>query len=267
MLAILLVVASIVDPTPSPALKTIVRVHSSTLCTALKNSVLPLTQGLQANDRLVESSKPLLLQMSEDFLPVSGVGRSFGKATARFGGAHDPNAALLLDNEHLEKLTSEIVHNLALIDSMLNDPARFPTTTRPDDDQKVALLKAQMQAIADQQRAALNTLYGLSDTLSLQTLVAKGDGLQGAGGGGGAKVSAADQQVSFQDVLSASDRGRGAPVDPTVDQDPAVSQAPTAFANSPMVRFYLGVVEDQKKIASAEGAFTQTVLASAKTCD
>jgi hypothetical protein len=268
LLATFLLSMETLQPAPSPTLKTIIRVHSSSLCTTLKSSVLYLTQGLQANDRLVENSKPLLLQMGSDFLPVSEVGKSFGKRQSRFGGAHDPSAALLLDNQHLMKLASEIVHNLAIIDAALNDPTRFPPTAMVDDDRDLLLLKTQLQAIADQQRKVLNMLYGLSDTLSLQGLVAQGDGLQGTSGGGGAKAQGGqgDQDISFQDVLSAADRGRSGPVDPTVDQDPAVSQAPSALANNPMVRFYLGVAEDQKGIASAEIAFTQTVVTAAKTC-
>jgi hypothetical protein len=267
MLAILLLLAgTVAEPAPSPPLKTITRVHASPLCTTLKGSVLFLTQGLQANDRLIESSKPLLLQMGQDFIPVSDVGKSFGARARRFAGAHDPSPALLLDNEHLAELTNEIVHNFAIIDAMLNDPERFPTT-KSDDDQKVLLLKAELQAVADRQRGALNILYGLSDTLSLQELVAKGDGMQGAtGGGGAAGAGQADQDVSFRDILSASDRGRGLPVDPTVDQDPAVSQAPSSLSNNPLVRFYLGVAEDQKNVASAENVFTQTVLAAVKFC-
>ena len=99
--------------------------------------------------------------------------------SARFGGAHDPSPALILDNQHLVKLTNEIVHNLAIIDNTLNDPTRFPAVEKTDADKEALLLKAQLQAVADQQRIILNELYGLSDTLSLQELVAKGDGMQG----------------------------------------------------------------------------------------
>ena len=166
------------------------------------------------------------------------------------------------------KLTNEIVHNLAIIDALLNDRSRFPIVAKTEGDKEALLLKAQLQAVADQQRKILNVLYGLSDTLSLQELVAKGDGMQGAtgGGGSGAQVGQGDQDVSFQDVLSASARGRGGPVDPTVDQDPAISQAPTELSNSPIARFYLGVAEQQRSTASAENALTQTVLDVAATC-
>jgi hypothetical protein len=268
---ILAVVVAAPAETPAPAptaLKTIITVRSTQLCTATASTTLHTIQGLQANDRLIESSKPLLLEMGRDFIPVSEVGNSFGKRNTHFGGAHDPSPALVLDNQHLVKLTSQLVHNLAIIDSLLNDPSRFPTAAKTDADREALLLKAQLQAVADQQRKALNILYGLSDTLSLQELVAKGDGMQGAASGGasGARVGQSDQDVSFQDVLSASARGSGAPVDPTVDQDPAVSQAPTELSNNPMARFYLGVAEQQSSTASAEGALTQTVLNVAAAC-
>jgi hypothetical protein len=255
-------------PAPAPAaLKTIITVRSTQLCTAVASTVLHTIQGLQANDRLIESSKPLLVKMGIDFIPVSEVGSSFGKRSARFGGAHDPSAALILDNQHLAKLIDEIVHNLALIDKVLSDTAHFPAVPKTDTDRTALLLKAQLQAVADEQRKNLNILYGLSDTLSLQTLVAKGDGMQGAtGGGSGAQVSQGDQDLSFHDVLSASARGRGAPVDPTADQDPAISQPPTELTNSPLARFYVGVAEQQRNTASAESALTQTVLNVAEVC-
>ncbi len=43
-----------------------------------------------------ESSKPMLVQMGKDYLRVSQVGVPMGKS-ARFGGAHDPNPALIFD--------------------------------------------------------------------------------------------------------------------------------------------------------------------------
>ena len=256
-------------PAPLPiALKTIITVRSTQLCNATATTVMYTIQGLQANDRLVESSKPLLLEMGRDFIPISEVGNAFGKRTSHFGGAHDPSPALILDNQHLIKLTNQIVHNLAIIDSLLNDRSRFPTVAKTDSDKEALLLKAQLEAVADQQRKILNVLYGLSDTLSLQELVAKGDGMQGAtgGGGSGAQVGQADQDVSFQDILSASARGRSGPVDPAVDQDPAISRPPTELSNSPIARFYFGVAEQQRSTASAENALTQTVLNVAATC-
>ncbi len=267
---ILAVIAAPVEtPAPAPtALKTIITVRSTQLCTATATTVLHTIQGLQANDRLIESSKPLLLETGRDFIPVSEVGNAFGKRTSHFGGAHDPSPALLLDSQHLVKLTDEIIHNLAIIDSILNDQTRFPATAKTDVDKEELLLKSELQAIADRQRKTLNILYGLADTLSLQELVAKGDGMQGASGGGGTgvQVGQSDQDVSFRDVLSASARGRSGPVDPTVDQDPAVSQAPTELSNSPIARFYLGVAEEQRSTASDENTLTQTVLAVAATC-
>jgi hypothetical protein len=273
MLAALLVAlsADVPVPTPSasPLLKTIIIERTTPLCSTLKNSVLDTITGLQANDRVVERSKPVLLQMGKDYIPISEVGKPFGKKSANFGGAHDPSPALLLDNQHLEKLIGAIVHNLAVLDAILNDPTRWPAQVKTDDERAESLLKSQLQAVADQQRETLNTLSGLSATLSLQQLVAAGDGLQGTANGGGAaggQVGQSDQDISFQDILSASDRGRGAYIDPTVDTDPAISVAPTDLTNSPLLRFYWGVSAEQKNTASAEQTLTQTVVADAATC-
>ena len=171
---VLLLAVSTLQPatTPTP-LKTIVRVHSSPLCSALTGTIKYTIEGLQANDRLVESSRPLLLQMGKDFIAYGARGKG------HFGGAHDTNPALILDNEHLAKLANEIVHNLAMIDTILNDQTRFPAAATTDDETKVLMMKSELVAVADQQRKTLNVLYGLSDTVSLQDLAAKGDGLQG----------------------------------------------------------------------------------------
>lgn len=254
------------EPAPSaPALKTIIIERSTPLCTNLKAAVLYAIGGLQANDRLIESAKPLLLQTGKDYLPISEAGQSFGRPT-RFGGVHDPSPALILDGERLNKITGAIIRNLALIDAVLNDPSRFPVEAKTADDQKELALKSQLRAIADQQRGTLNTLYGLTDTLALQQLVAKGDGLQGATNEGNARVAQSDQDVSFQDVLSAASRGRGVHIDPTVDQDPAISQPPTDLTNNPMKRFYLGVFDEQKRTAQAENELTQNVVSAAAAC-
>lgn len=267
---LVLLIADAPGPAPSatPPLKTIIRVQSAPLCAAFATNVLYVINGLQADDRLIESTEPVLIQMGKDYLPVSDVGRPFGKRV-RFGGAHDPSPALVLDDEHLNKVTDAIVRNLARIDAALDDPTRFPTDGKTDDERNELVLRSQLEAVADQQRKTLNVLYGLSDTLSLQQLVAKGDGLQGTasgGGGAGGQVGQADQDPSFRDVLSASDRGRDAPVDPTVDQDPAISHLPTDLTNSPIARFYLSVADHQRYTASAENALTRSVVATAAAC-
>ena len=260
------------SPAPTPTLKTIIRVHSSPLCSTLNTSVFRTVQGLRINDNLIDASKPLLLRMGKEFVPTSDAGREFDQLQAHWGnapgGTHDTNPALELDNQRLLMVASEIAHNLEKIDKLLQDPARFPSVATTDDDKQALLLKTQLQAVADQQRKNLNVLSGLGDTFSLQDLIARGDGTQGAiNGGGTGQVSHNDQDVSFQDVVSGADRGRvGHPVNPTVDTDPAITQTPIGLADNPMARFYVGVAQNQVDTAQAENVLTPTILAAVAQC-
>ena len=273
LLAVTAAVVSSPSPAPTPTLKTIIRVHSSPLCSTLGSSVFPAVQGLRINDNLIDASKPMLIRMGKELLPTSDAGREFDQLQAHWGnapgGTHDTNPGLELDNQRLLMVASELAHNLEIVDKMLADPARFPAVAKSDDDKQALLVKAQLQAVANQQRKNLNVLSGLGDTFSLQDLIARGDGTQGAinGGGSNGQVSHNDQDVSFQDVISGADRGRiGSPVNPTVDTDPAITQKPIGLDNNPMARFYVGVAQNQVDTAQAENTLTPTILAIVAEC-
>jgi hypothetical protein len=278
VLQALLLAVTVAQAAPAPSaspLKTITTVKSAPLCTTLTTTVLHTIQGLQINDKIIESSKPVLIDMGKAWMPNSLAGEKFDQMQAQWGnapgGTHNAdNPGLILGAQHIYKVASGIVHNLQIIDDMLNDPARFPADPKTDQDKQSLLLKQQLQAVADQQRKSLNVLNGLADTFSMQDLIAHGDGTQGAinGGVGNGQVSHGDQDVSFQDPISGPDRGRiGSPKDPTVDTDPAISQKSTGLeANNPMMRFYVGVEEVQGSTAQAETALTQTVLAVVNQC-
>jgi hypothetical protein len=274
----LLLAITVAQVAPSPSaspLKTITTVKSGPLCTTLTTTVLHTVQGLLINDRIIESSKGVLVDMGKAWMPNSLAGEKFDQLQAQWGnapaGTHNvDDPGLILGAQHIYKISQGLVHNLQLIDNLLNDPARFPADPKDDQDRQALLLKEQLQAVADQQRKNLNLLNGLADTFSLQDLIAHGDGTQGAINAGGAngQVSHNDQDVSFQDVTSGPDRGRiGSPKDPTVDTDPAISQKATGLdANNPMMRFYVGVEQNQASTAQSETALTQTVMQVVNQC-
>jgi hypothetical protein len=274
----LLLAITVAQVAPSPSaspLKTITTVKSGPLCTTLTTTVLHTVQGLLINDRIIESSKGVLVDMGKAWMPNSLAGEKFDQLQAQWGnapaGTHNvDDPGLILGAQHIYKISQGLVHNLQLIDNLLNDPARFPADPKDDQDRQALLLKEQLQAVADQQRKNLNLLNGLADTFSLQDLIAHGDGTQGAINAGGAngQVSHNDQDVSFQDVTSGPDRGRiGRQKDPTVDTDPAISQKATGLdANNPMMRFYVGVEQNQASTAQSETALTQTVMQVVNQC-
>jgi len=266
---LLIVLVAQVTPLPSaPPLKTIITVKSSPLCQALTSTVLDTISGLQSNDRIIESTKPVLVDFGKAWVDNSIAGHQFDQMQVHQNLApadvhNDNNPAMILDAQRLARLAEGIVHNLRVIDGLLADPRLTPE------------LRARLEAVADQQRQNLNVIYGLADTFELQDLIAHGDNTQGAldeGTGKGQKgLSFSDQDVSFQDVVSGPQRAvplpNGAPRDPTVDTDPAISQKATGeLANNPILRFYQGVVQNQAATAHAEDALTQTVLDVTNQC-
>jgi hypothetical protein len=262
-----------VAPTPSPTpLPMIAHVKATPLCSTVANNVFYTIGGLRINDKLIANTKPLLIEMGKAYEQSSGVGARFDKQQAAWGntagGTHETNTGLVLGNQRLVRLADELVHNLDMIDGILNDPTRFPAVAKTDDDKKALALKAQLQAVADQQRKNLNVLYGLGDTFSLQDLIAKGDQTQGAiNGGGQQQVSHNDQDVSFQDVLSGVDRGQsGHATDPGLSQDPSITQSATDLTNNPMARFFVEVAQNEDATGLAENALTATVISTIKGC-
>jgi hypothetical protein len=274
MLLAVLLAQALPAPTASP-LKTITTVKTAPLCTTLTTSVLYSVQGLQVNDHIIEQTKPVLVGMGKAWMPNSLAGEKFDQLQAQWGnapaGTHNAdNPALIMAGQQLYKISSGLVHNLQIIDNMLNDPTRFPSDPKTDQDQEAVKMKAQLQAVADSQRQQLNVINGLADTFSMQDLIAHGDGTQGAINGGGAngQVSHGDQDVSFQDPIYGPSRGRiGSPKDPTDDTDPAVNQkAIGELANNPMLRFYVGVEQNEVATAHAEDALTKTILDVVEQC-
>ena len=265
---LLIVLVAQVTPLPSaPPLKTIITVKSTPLCQALTGTVLDTISGLQSNDRIVASTKPVLVDFGKAWVDSSITGHHFDQMQIHenFEPAdihNDNDPAMILDARRLARLAEGIVHNLQVIDGLLADPRLTPE------------LKAQLQAVANEQRKNLNVIYGLADTFELQDLIAHGDNTQGAlnvsFGGRPLDSSFNDQDVSFQDVVSGPQRAVAlfaGSRDPTVDTDPAISQKATGeLANNPILRFYQAVEQNQVATAHAEDTLTQTVLQAVNQC-
>jgi hypothetical protein len=261
-------IAAQVTPLPSaPPLKTIITVKSSPLCQTLTGTVLSTMSGLQSNDRIIESTKPVLVDFGKAWVDNGIAGHHFDQMEIHQNLApadvhNDNNPAMILDARKLARLAQAIVHNLEVIDGLLADPQLTPE------------LKAQLQAVADQQRQTLNVIYGLAATFELQDIIAHGDGTQGVlneqFGGHPLQSSFNDQDVSFQDVVSGPQRAVAlfaGTRDPTVDTDPAISQKATGeLANNPLLRFYQGIEADQLATVRAENQLDRTVLDVVNQC-
>jgi hypothetical protein len=145
--AVALCVLSAQSPAPS-TLPEIGRTHSRGLCTTVRDSVAPMVLGLMKSDELVGAGHRALLKAGDD---------------QRTGS----RPALDLDQVYLRRTTDAMAHNLGVIDKLLADEKRFPKKASTDDERIAQQLKSQLAAVAERQRAALNTLANALDAEDL----------------------------------------------------------------------------------------------------
>jgi hypothetical protein len=267
-------VAAAPQPTASP-LRTIIHEHVAPLCATLKSNVFLSIQGLRINDKLVENANGFVLQMGRDFsnsrkfasVKSSQLQTMWGNTAGAFSNEYSQNPALQFDAQHLMQVSSDLAQNLEKIDKLLADPSKFPSEAKTLTDRQALDLKQQLQRIADAQRQALNTIYGLADTYELQALIARGDQTSGAiNAGGNANVSHDEQQVTFQDPISGPERGRrGSREDPATAYNDATIRAEEATHN-PFVPYVLSVVRSQGNAQAAEDDLTPLVYDAVNVC-
>ncbi|HEV3090295.1 MAG TPA: hypothetical protein VGX91_02510, partial [Candidatus Cybelea sp.] len=119
------------------------------LCTTVRDSVAPMVLGLIKSDELVGAGHRALLKTSADLRSGS-------------------RAAVDLDQVYMRHAVDAMAHNLGVIDKILADEKRFPKKTPVTDDERTAQqMKAQIQAVAMRQRAALNTIANALDAEDL----------------------------------------------------------------------------------------------------
>ncbi len=134
-------------PTPSP-LPEIGRVRSNVLCTTLRQNIAPTILGLMKNDEIIGAGHRAFLKMGHDQAGYS-------------------SASIEIDKLYLEQVETRLVHNLQVIDRLLGDEKRFPSSPRTADDRDAIALKSQLVSVADQQRRALDLISGTLETESL----------------------------------------------------------------------------------------------------
>jgi hypothetical protein len=124
------------SPAPSPALG-----HEA--CTTLRQNVRTALAGLMKNDEIIESGRKAYQKMSAD----------------RTTNTRD----LAIDRLYVENAITALVHNLSIVDAQLADPIRFPLDAA-NGASSPAAMKAQLAAIAAQQKRALDLLSGALET-------------------------------------------------------------------------------------------------------
>jgi hypothetical protein len=266
-------IGAVPQPTSSP-LKTILHEHVSPLCTTLKSNVFQSIQGLRINDKLVGTANGIVLQMGRDFAQTrkfaatnsSQTQAMWGNTAGVFSNEYSQSAALQFDAQHLMELSSNLAHNLEIIDKLLMDSTKFPSDARTVTDRQALDLKTKLQQIADAQKQALNTIYGLADTYELQALIARGDNTRGAINSGSQHVSHDEQQVTFQDPVSGPERGRqGSREDPVTAYNDATIKAEESTHN-PFAPYVVNVARSQGNAQAAEDALAPLVFAAVNEC-
>ena len=125
-------------------------------CTTLRENVRTALAGLMKDDQIIEAGRKAYQKMSSD----------------RTTNTRD----VAIDRLYVENAVSAMVHNLALVDEQLADPARFPTDTARSDARATLAMKAQLTAIAAQQKKALDLLSGALETSNFNTMQNSTDG-------------------------------------------------------------------------------------------
>lgn len=256
LLGAVLAAAPAPAPSPSPSpLRTIVRVRSSPFCTALRANVGHAIGGLLLNDRLVDQGRSDLVKLAHDDMLEGELTSAFNQMGPASLGPGGP--AVTLDLNRLDAVVGSIVHNLSVVDAILNDPARFPPQPKTEDDRQMLQLKAQIAQVADAQREALNLLTGPSETYRLGDMMTLPVHAPSATG----KVP---QNVNAQNYFG------GGPLQKllgtTASGDPQLKQTNTLPAGSPWAGFYGRLAANQTYTQNLESPLAQSVGLATASC-
>ena len=219
--------AAVIVPVPSPApLKTISHVRTSPFCTMFNGTIRHSIEGILSNDTLLAQGSMLLQQTGHDLW----VGF---------------DAHTQLDLNRMEIVEGRIVHNLEIIDKLLNSLP--PADSSTQDGRITGKMKAQLRAAATQQNLELNSVSGTIGQIGL-------DQLQNADISFGGELSSG---IKLPDtgVLAGGPLDRQGPSNKTNQLDMGGIDVPLAALN----------VEASREIA-AQGGLTQSLFQAADRC-
>jgi hypothetical protein len=241
-------------PAPKPAatatpLRTITHIHTSPLCTGLRRVIGPAIARALQNDKIIDSSKPLF----HDFVRATASGQS--------------KAAQDLAVSRLENLIGPLVKNTQAVDKLLSDPYAFPKVAYSDDDQKLLQMRAQLLAVNQQQKKALDIISGFVDTQQLGELQAAGheyDAALSANPSNKNQTPAPAPTAGSSDVLNAGISN--AQNDPTRANDPRYKNTDSLVGANPLNVFENAIVSYQNDIQLSEQDAAKTVISAVPLC-
>jgi hypothetical protein len=165
--------------TPPP---TIYHVVTRPLCAELHKHIAPTIGMLLQNDQTMKSSPKLFADYNRDNLygvnndasngngAMSGPNTSAGESSN--GTMNDAQSMTILK---MENMVSPIANNIIAMQKMLDSPALLASTGNPDDDKRIADIRAKLlKAIADQS-ATLDIINGFVTTQQMGDLQHAGE--------------------------------------------------------------------------------------------
>lgn len=152
VLAVIFAVATVVAPTPAPgpaplaSLPVIANVRATPICSAMRTHVGPAIAALLENDATLDLAPGGLNRIYRDSLLSAASGWGV------------PDSRVFINRGNLEALIGPLTANLKQIDDLLADHVF--------DGPALAPVKAELDAVEAQQKAALNVISGYDATSS-----------------------------------------------------------------------------------------------------
>jgi hypothetical protein len=256
-LSITFVIAAVVLASPSPppsaspqpTLKTIVTVHSSQFCTALRESVRPVLAALMQNDQSIKLGHTTLVAAGDRIKHGGVESPSDGLRTAPQLSPSSSDT-VLVENQ-LRRLAKTIEDNIAAVETILSDKKRFAVVAAGENTALVSI-ESQLNAVAGEQRTAVNIISGQAEGAELAALYNRDPSWGGAD---------ATHGVSPLEAMSAA-HGQG---DARYDVWAASEKGSVPFYD-PYELFARSLEKDQNSIAESEDAASKSIMEAAGGC-
>ena len=237
------------NPQPTP-LKTITHIRSSPLCTGLRRAITPAVGKVLQSDQIIAKSKPLFDQ--------------YVKATADQQSKPAEDMAVM----RLEQLIGPLVSNTQRVDELLNNGSSFPRVAHSNDDRTLMKMRAQLQAVNDQQKHALDVISGFVATEQMAELQAAGHEMDSV------TRPNIKSQMPTPGPLSPTP---GTPailnagvgnnqLDPARQLDPRYKTTGSTLGYNPLNAFGDAIVSYQQQISQKEDVAAKSVLEAVPIC-
>jgi len=247
MLALILaaIAAGVPSPQPTPQLKVIVNVRSSSLCTTVKDTASPIAYVTRRNEEAFAAINHSMLKFMEN---MRGVTSASAAETQALDNALDDAEVYTPSTEltvvQMDKIAYEIAQNLVLEDKIIDASwKQFPKGQFPNID----ALRQRLQNLVDLQRALDNRYFEFTGTY-----------LDNRGQARFASNAAAFKGLVRDTILGLS----SALADVHADGDPEIA----AQASAHTIARYGNAASVVKELRLQEYAFANEAATALKTC-